>query len=54
MMKTAKRPANVGIRPSGKGSAAVLPLNFSPLEFEDAEVDVGVFSYGANRQEVLK
>lgn len=38
----------------GKGCTTGLVLNFSPLEFDDTEVDAGVFSYGPNGDEVLK
>jgi hypothetical protein len=39
---------------SAKRSATGLVLNFSPLKFDDAEVDAGMFSYGADGDEVLK
>ncbi len=35
-------------------SAASLLLNFSPIEFEDAEIEVCVFSYGTDGEQVLK
>jgi hypothetical protein len=54
MMKTAQRPAYAGKPPYGKSPAAGLLLNFSPLEFDDAEVDAGVFSYGTDGDEVLR
>lgn len=31
-----------------------LLLNFSPLEFDDAEIEAGLFSYGPDGEEVLK
>lgn len=31
-----------------------LLLNFSPIEFEDAEIEVGLFPYGADGEQVLK
>jgi hypothetical protein len=38
-----------------KGTATLsLLLNFSPIEFEDAEIDAGLFSYGADGKQVLK
>ncbi|MGD1102484.1 MAG: Piwi domain-containing protein [Terriglobia bacterium] len=38
-----------------KGIAALsLVLNFSPIEFENAEIDVGLFSYGIDGDQVLK
>ena len=54
MMKTAQRPASTGKPHYGTSSAAGLLLNFSPLQFDDAEVDAGVFPYGADGDEVLK
>jgi len=54
MMKTPQRPAYAGKPQYGKSSAAGLLLNFSPLEFDDAEVDAGVFSYGTDGDHVLK
>jgi len=53
-MKTAQRPVYAGKPQYGKSSAAGLLLNFSPLEFDDADVDAGMFSYGADGDEVLK
>ena len=54
MIKTAQRPASTGKPHYGTSSAAGLLLNFSPLQFDDAEVDAGVFPYGADGDEVLK
>jgi hypothetical protein len=31
-----------------------LLLNFSPIQFDDAEIEVGLFSYGADGEQVLK
>ena len=53
-MNTAQRPPYAGKQQYGKSSAAGLMLNFSPLEFDDGEVDAGVFPYGADGDEVLK
>src|ERR1700733_1650589 len=53
-MNTAQRPPYAGNQQYGKSSAAGLMLNFSPLEFDDGEVDAGVFPYGADGDEVLK
>src|ERR1035441_2899583 len=54
MMKTAQRPAYTGKPHDGKSSAAGLLLNFSPLQFDDAEVEAGVFHYGADGEGLLK
>jgi len=54
MMKTAQRPAYTGKPHDGKSPTAELLLNFSPLQFDDAEVNAGVFPYGADGEEVLK
>ena len=54
MLKTAQRPAYTGKPHDGTSSAAGLLLNFSPLQFDDSEVDAGVFPYGADGNEVLK
>jgi hypothetical protein len=43
MIKTAQRPASTGKPHYGTSSAAGLLLNLSPLQFDDAEVDAGVF-----------
>lgn len=53
-MKTAQRPAYSGKPHDGKSAAAGLLLNFSPLQFEDAEVDVSVLPYGTDGEGVLK
>lgn len=53
-MKTVQRPASTGKPQYGTSSAAGLLLNFSPLEFDDAEVDAGLFPYGTDGDEVLK
>lgn len=49
MMNTAQRPGD-----TAKSSAAGLVLNFSPLQFDDAEVQAGIFAYAADGQESLK
>jgi hypothetical protein len=54
MMKTAQRPAYTGKPNFRKSSASGLLLNFSPLRFDDAEVDAGVFPYGADGEEALR
>jgi hypothetical protein len=54
MMKTAQRPASTGKPQYGTSSAAGLLLNFSPFHFDNAEVDAGLFPYGADGDEVLK
>lgn len=53
-MKTAPRAASARASHFRKSSAAGLVLNFSPLEFEDKEIDAGVFAYGPDGDEVLK
>jgi hypothetical protein len=54
MMRTVPRATLVRTQHSGKRTAAGLVLNFSPLEFDDKEVDAGVFSYGVDGNEVLR
>ena len=54
MMKTAPRPAYAHPSHSAKSSASALVLNFSPLEFEDREVEAGVFAYGPDGGDALK
>jgi hypothetical protein len=54
MMKTAPRASYARASHSGKSSASGLVLNFSPLEFDDTEVDAGVFAYGPDGDDVLK
>jgi hypothetical protein len=54
MTNTAPRRAFPGASPSGKNSATGLMLNFSRLQFDDAEVDAGVLPYGTDGQEVLR
>lgn len=46
-------PYNRPLHPS-KGGPTGLVLNFSPLEFDDTEVDAGVYSYGPSGKELLK
>jgi hypothetical protein len=41
-------------KPPAANNAAGLILNFSPLEFADAEVNVDIFDYGADGDDVLK
>ena len=54
MMKTAPRSAYTGKPHSERSSTAGLLLNFSSLEFDDAEVDAGAFPYAADGDELLK
>jgi hypothetical protein len=54
MMKSEHRPAYSRRPHSPENSATGLVLNFAPLQFDHKEVDVGVFSYGADGEEVLK
>ena len=53
MMKTAQRPAYTAALQPGSKSPGLL-LNFSPLQFDDATVDAGVFPYGADGEDLLK
>jgi hypothetical protein len=54
MMTTAQRPAYGRAPQPGKSSTTGLVLNFSPLCFEDKEVEGRVFPYGADGDEQLK
>lgn len=55
MMKTEVRPAaHLDSRRFQGRPAARLLLNFSPLEFDDAEVEAGLFPYGADGDQVLQ
>lgn len=54
MMTTAQCPAYGPAPQPGKNSTTGLVLNFSPLEFDNKEVDAGVFAYGPNGDDVLK
>ena len=54
MITTAQRPAYNRAPQPEWSSATGLVLNFSPLEFEDKEVDAGVFPYGADGDDQLK
>src|SRR6202521_632031 len=54
MMTTAQRPAYNRAPQPGRSSATCLLCIFSPLEFEDKEVDAGVFPYGADGDDQLK
>jgi hypothetical protein len=55
MMTTAqRRPVYTGKTYQGKSSAQGMMLNFSPLQFDDAEVEAGIFPYAADGEEMLK
>jgi hypothetical protein len=51
---TAQRPAYKRAPQTGKNSTPGLVLNFSPLQFEDNEVDARIFPYGADGDDQLK
>jgi hypothetical protein len=54
MMTTAQRSAYNRAPQPGRTSTTGLVLNFSPLGFEDKEVEARVFPYGADGDEQLK
>jgi hypothetical protein len=54
MMTTAQRPAYNRAPLAPKSSTSGLVLNFSPLAFEDKEVEARVFPCGADGDEQLK
>lgn len=54
MTTTASRAAFTRAPQSGKSSAVGLVLNFSPLQFEDKEVEARIFRYGPDGDETLK
>jgi hypothetical protein len=54
MMTTAQRSAYNRAPQPGRSSTTGLMLNFSPLGFEDKEVEARVFPYGADGDEQLK
>lgn len=53
-MTTAQRPVYNRAPQPGRSSSTGLVLNFSPLEFEDKEVEARVFPYGTDGDEQLK
>jgi hypothetical protein len=54
VMKTTTRAAYARAPHQEKSSTAGLVLNFSPLEFDEEEVDAGVFPYDPDGDDVLK
>ena len=54
MMTTAQRPAYAGRTYQSKSSGASMLLNFSPLQFNDTEVEAGTFPYATDGEQLLK